>query len=112
MNPCVSTLYLSRTTQQSLFQNQQAARDRAAQSTVVGSTVAGTLAQSSSIQSTIAGQVLATAVIQQQVYRRQAPVCVPSSVLQLQQLSQQVGVSIEPFTFADCKGNQYTSSAP
>lgn len=109
---CVSTLYQSLTTQQSLVENQQATRDRIAQSTAVGSTVAATLAQSTAIQSTVAGQVLASTTTQQAVYQRQAPVCVPSSVIQLQQLSQNVGVSIKPFTFADCKGNQYVSSQP
>lgn len=107
---CQSTLYQTLTTQQSLFENQQSARDRATNSTMIGSTVAATIAQSSSIQSTIKGQLQATADAQQQVYRRRAPVCIPSSVIQLQQISQNVGVSVKPFTFADCKGNQYISS--
>lgn len=108
---CVSTLYQTLTPQQSLFENQQTARIRAEQSTVIGSTVAATVAQSTSIQSTVAGQIRVTAQVQQQVYQRRAPVCVPSSVIQLQQISQNVGVSIQPFTFADCKGNQFVSSS-
>ena len=108
---CVSTLYQTLATKDSLFENQQRERDRIAQSTAQGSTVAATRAQSSIIQSTVLGQIRSTAITQQQVYQRRAPVCIPSSVIQLQQISQNVGVSVKPFTFADCKGNQYVSSA-
>lgn len=108
---CVSNLYQTLTTQQSLFENQQAFRDRVAQSTAMGSTVAATIAQSNSIASTVLGQLRATATTQQQVYRRQAPICPPSSVTELIRNSQNIGVSIEPFTFADCKGNQLASSS-
>jgi hypothetical protein len=107
---CASTIYVSLTTKQENLFNQEVTRQRALESTAIGSTVAATIAQSSSTSSTVRGQVQAAAAAQQQVYVRGAPICPPSSVVELARTAQTVGLPARPFTFADCKGNQYVSS--
>jgi hypothetical protein len=107
---CVSTIYVSLTTKQATLYNQEVVRQRALESTIIGSTVAATIAQSASTSSTVRGQVQAAAAAQQQVYVRSAPICPPSSVVELARTAQTIGLPVRPFTFADCKGNQFVSS--
>lgn len=109
---CFSTLYVPLTTRQELFQNQEITRQRALESTMIGSTVAATLAEASTITSTVRGQVQAAAITQQQVYVRAPPICPPSSVVELARAAPTIGLPVRPFTFADCKGNQFVSSTP
>ncbi len=107
---CVSTMYVPLTTHQEVLRNQATIRQQAIESTIIGSTVAATIAQSSSLSSTIRGQVQVATSTQQQIYVRSAPVCPPSSVVELARTAQTIGLPARPFTFADCKGNQYVSS--
>lgn len=101
---CDVPMYVSRVSNQDQIQRQQDTLQRVQQSTIIGSTVAGTIANASSITSTIKGQTQSTVINQSQQYLRPDPICVPADVRAFIRDTQNMGVSVMPFRFQDCKG--------
>jgi hypothetical protein len=94
---------------QNTLQRKQDALQRAQQSTLVGLTVAATIANSTSITSTIKGQLVSTSVTAAEQYQPPEIICVPAEVQAFLRNTQNVGVSVMPFRFQDCKGNTSVS---
>jgi hypothetical protein len=104
---CTTNLYVSFQTSEDRQQQQAVLRRQADQSTVTGSTLQGIYASSTIILSTLRTQAQVQTTNQIIQYQRFPPVCIPSSVIQTDQISQTTGIPIQPFQFQDCKGNTW-----
>jgi hypothetical protein len=106
---CPTNLYISHQTSEDRQRQQAILRAQADQSTIVGSTLQGFYASSTLIISTLQAQALLQTNNQIQQYQRLPPVCLPSSMIQTDQISQSVGLPVQPFQFQNCKGNTWTT---
>jgi hypothetical protein len=96
----------SQTTQQSLLLYQERVFLQDVQTSYIVSTVNYTISNSTSITSTLNQQLLDLALARYLPYQRLPTPCPPSSVVQLQMQTVNVGVPHSFFTIMDCKGSQ------
>jgi hypothetical protein len=100
----------TQTTERSLLLQQQALFLQEVQTNSIVSTVEYTLQNSSIITSTLYGELLGISQARYLPYQRLPPMCPPSSVIQLQMQTANVGVPHSVFTIANCKGNQFVTT--
>ena len=96
----------SQTTQQSLLLYQERVFLQDVQTSYIVSTVNYTISNSTSITSTLNQQLLDLALARYLPYQRLPTPGPPSSVVQLQMQTVNVGVPHSFFTIMDCKGSQ------
>lgn len=119
---CASSTYLSsisclsnvvnnsmQTTQGSLLQSIQQQQASCAHSTMTGCSIQATITNTSSITSTLQSQLLQLAQQRYAPYQPYIPPVMPSSVIQLQMATANVGVSMTPITCLTGKGVQYVT---
>lgn len=100
----------TRTSERSLLLQLQQQYLQSNASTIINSTLQNTLENNSLIASTIYGQLLQVRNDRYLPYRPYIPPVVPSSVIQLQMATVNVGVPMSFFTIADCKGSQFVTT--
>jgi hypothetical protein len=96
----------TRTTEQSLLLAKQRKFLLDTNTQVQSSTLQYNLQNSSMITSTFYGQLVNLRAERYQPYQPYIPPMIPSSVIQLQMNTVNVGVPMSFFTIADCKGSQ------
>lgn len=96
----------SQTTQQSLLQYREQLFLQEIQTSSITSTVNYTITNSTSITSTLYGELLELGRTRYLPYQRLPVPCPPSSVVQLEMQTVNVGVPMSFFTIMDCKGSQ------
>lgn len=96
----------TRTTEQSLLLAKQRKYLLDTNTQVQYSTLQYNLQNSSIIASTVYGQLVNLRAERYQPYQPYIPPMIPSSVIQLQMNTVNVGVPMSFFTIADCKGSQ------
>ena len=97
------------TTQGSLLQAIQQQHALCAQSTMTGCSIQNTVSNASNITSTLQGQLLQLAQQRYIPYQPYVPIMMPSSVIQLQMATANVGVAMTPITCLTGKGVQYVT---
>lgn len=96
----------SRTSEQSLLLRQQQLFLEEVNANQVASTVQSTILNSTLITNTLYGQILQVQQDRFLPYRPYVPPVIPSSVMELQMATVNVGVPHSFFTIMDCKGSQ------
>ena len=97
------------TTQSSLLQAIQQQHALCAQSTMTGCSIQNTVSNVSSITSTLQSQLLQLAQQRYTPYQPYVPIMMPSSVIQLQMATANVGTPMVPITCLTGKGVQYVT---
>jgi len=97
------------TTQGSLLQSIQQQHARCIQSTMTSCSIQNTALNASSITSTLQSQILQIAQQRYAPYQPYIPVMMPSSVIQLQMATANVGVAVTPITCLTGKGVQFVT---
>jgi len=98
------------TTQSSLLQAIQQQHALCAQSTMTGCSIQNTVSNVSSITSTLQSQLLQLAQQRYTPYQPYVPIMMPSSVIQLQMATANVGTPMVPITCLTGKGVQYVTT--
>ena len=101
---------VSRTTERSLLLQQQRLFLQEVYTSSVASTVQYTITNSTVITSTLYSQLLEVRQARYQPYQPVMPVIIPSSVIQLQMQTVNVGVPHSVFTIMNCKGSQFVTT--
>lgn len=96
----------TRTTERSLLLGQQHQYFQAIYSSAVSSTVSDTIHNSTTITKALYSQLLQVQKQRYEPYQPYIPPIIPSSVVQLQMATVNVGVPQSFFTIMDCKGVQ------
>jgi hypothetical protein len=96
----------NQTTEQSLLLATQLELQQCNRVSTVTSTVQFTLANSTAITSTIYSQLNELRNLRYQPYQPYIPPVIPSSVMELEMRTINVGVPMSFFTIANCKGSQ------
>lgn len=96
----------NQTTERSLLLATQLELQQSNLATTVTSTVQYTLANSTAITSTIYSQLNELRNLRYQPYQPYIPPVIPSSVMELEMRTVNVGVPMSFFTIANCKGSQ------
>jgi hypothetical protein len=97
----------SQTNSSALLQAQVEQQERERQSTITASTLAGNIARQGILQSSIQGNLIMLQAERANQYRRFQPEFIPSSVIQLEMRTANVGVPVPTFTMADCQMNKW-----
>ena len=100
----------SKTNQGVFLLNKQQDVNQAAQSTIIGNTVQSTINNANTITAQIQSQVIQIGQDKYIPYQPYIPPVIPSSVIQLQMATANVGVPMSFFTMSNCRGNQTVSS--
>ena len=98
------------TTQGSLLQAIQQQYAMCAQSTMTGCSIQNTVSNTSSITSTLQSQLQQLAQQRYLPYQPYVPIMMPSSVIQLQMATANVGTPMVPITCLTGKGVQYVTN--
>jgi len=101
----------SRTNQNAFLLTKQQKIIQTAQSTLIGNRVQNTIANASTIATQIQSQLIQIGQQQYIPYQPYIPPVMPSSVIQLQMATVNVGVPMSFFTMSNCKGNQSVSQS-
>jgi len=101
----------SRTNENSFLLTKQQKIIQTAQSTLIGNRVQNTIANASTIATQIQSQLIQIGQQQYIPYQPYIPPVMPSSVIQLQMATVNVGVPMSFFTISNCKGNQSVSQS-
>jgi hypothetical protein len=100
----------TQTTERSLLLQLQRSFLQEVNTSSIASTVQYTVANSTIITSTLYGQLVNLVQTRYLPYQRLGPMFIPSSVIQLQMNTVNVGVPESFFTIMDCKGNQFVTT--
>ena len=100
----------SQTTQRSLLLQQQKIFLQEVNSSSITSTVQYTISNSTIITSTLYGELLEVRESRYLPYKPYMPMIIPSSVIELQMQTANVGVPHSVFTIMNCKGSQFVTT--
>ena len=98
-----------KTSSQLLLQTCQATQQRSNQQQQIDQKVSTLLAQADQITSTLQRQLATEVETRYQPYRPFIPEVIPSSVIELEMRTQNVGVPVPVMTIAKCKGVQFVT---
>ena len=97
------------TTQRSRLLSQQQQQQAILQQMQVTSTLQSTIANSDTITAQLQSQLVQVRNQRYEPYMPYIPTILPSSVIQLQMATANVGVPMSVFTMANCKGSQFVT---
>ena len=99
----------TQTTSQTLLIAQQQQMAQANQAAMVTQTIQSTISNSAAITKDIQSQLVQLQAQRYQPYQPYYPPVIPSSVMQLQMMTANVGNPMPAFTIMDCKGSQFVT---